>query len=126
MLPAILVLAFTAVQEPPAPAPTPQPPDTEAARPAPAATGASADTEIQAGLKAFGRHRLQAARAAFERAVAADPQSAAAHYYLGYALYKIAEPTRRLTADKKAAAEQFSKAFEIDPAFAPAWGSRGK
>jgi len=72
-------------------APAPQaPPATAPATAAP--SGASASEEIQAGLNAFAKRRFSAARAAFERAVAADPSSAAAHYYLGYTIYKIAEP----------------------------------
>ena len=63
-------------------------------------------------------------RAAFERAVAADPNSAAAHYYLGYTIYKIAEPKRHDSPGKKEAAAEFAKAYELDPGFKPVWGSR--
>ena len=106
-------------------APAPQdPPATAPAAPTAAPSGASASEEIQAGLNAFAKHRLTAARAAFERAVAADPQSAAAHYYLGYTIYKIAEPKRHDSPGKKEAAEEFAKAYQIDPAFKPVWGSR--
>ena len=104
-------------------APAPQdPPATAPATAAP--SGASASEEIQAGLNAFAKHRLSAARAAFERAVAADPNSAAAHYYLGYTIYKIAEPKRHDSPGKKEAAAEFAKAYELDPAFKPVWGSR--
>jgi Tfp pilus assembly protein PilF len=92
---------------------------------APAATSASASDEIHAGLEAFRKRRFTQARAAFERAVAADPQSAAAHYYLGYTIYKIAEPKRHDSPGKKEAAAEFAKAFELDPNFKPVWGSRG-
>ena len=104
-------------------APAPQdPPATAPATAAP--SSASASEEIQAGLNAFARRRFSAARAAFERAVAADPNSAAAHYYLGYTIYKIAEPKRHDSPGKKEAAAEFAKAYELDPAFKPVWGSR--
>ena len=102
-------------------APAPQAP----AAPATAApSSASASDEIQAGLNAFAKRRFSVARAAFERAVAADPQSAAAHYYLGYTIYKIAEPKRHDSPGKKEAAAEFAKAYELDPNFKPVWGSR--
>jgi Tfp pilus assembly protein PilF len=104
-------------------APAPQdPPATAPATAAP--SSASVNDEIQAGLKAFARHRFSAARAAFERAVAADPNSAAAHYYLGYTIYKIAEPKRHDSPGKQEAAAEFAKAYELDPGFKPVWGSR--
>jgi tetratricopeptide (TPR) repeat protein len=62
------------------------------------------------------------ARAEFEKAAAADPQSAAAAYYLGYTFYKIGEPSRRMNANKERAKELFAKAFSLDPTFAPTWG----
>ena len=92
--------------------------------PTAAPTGGSASDEIQAGLNAFGKRRFAQAREAFERAVAADPQSAAAHYYLGYTIYKIAEPKRHDSPGKKEAAAEFAKAFELDPSFKPVWGGR--
>jgi|SRR5687768_7986276 Tfp pilus assembly protein PilF len=102
-------------------APAPQdPPASTTAAP----SSASASDEIQAGLNAFARRRFSVARAAFERAVAADPSSAAAHYYLGYTIYKIAEPKRHDSPGKKEAAEHFAKAYELDPNFKPVWGSR--
>jgi Tfp pilus assembly protein PilF len=92
--------------------------------PAAAPSGGSASDEIQAGLTAFGKRRFAQARESFERAVAADPQSAAAHYYLGYTIYKIAEPKRHDSPGKKEAAAEFAKAFELDPNFKPVWGGR--
>jgi Tfp pilus assembly protein PilF len=77
---------------------------------------------IDAGLKAFKRRRFRTAQAEFQRAVDADPQSAAATFYLAYTYYKISEPSRRLTADKKRAAELFARAYELDPTFRPVWG----
>jgi Tfp pilus assembly protein PilF len=104
---------------------SPAPQDPPATAPATAApSSATAGDEIQAGLTAFAKHRLTAARAAFERAVAADPSSAAAHYYLGYTIYKIAEPKRHDSPGKKEAAAEFAKAYELDPGFKPVWGSR--
>jgi Tfp pilus assembly protein PilF len=104
-------------------APAPQdPPATAPATTAP--SSASASDDIQAGLKAFARHRFTVAQAAFERAVAADPNSAAAHYYLGYTIYKIAEPKRHDSPGKKEAATEFAKAYELDPGFKPVWGGR--
>ena len=47
---------------------------------------------------------------------------AAAAYYLGYACYKMGEPSRRLNADKEKAKELFAKAFSLDPTFTPTWG----
>jgi tetratricopeptide (TPR) repeat protein len=90
--------------------------------PTAAPSGGSARDEIQAGLTAFGKRRFAQAREAFERAVAADPQSAAAHYYLGYTIYKIAEPKKHDSPGKKEAAAEFAKAFELDPNFKPVWG----
>ena len=51
----------------------------------------------------------------------ADPQSAAAHYYLGYVVYKIAEPKRPFHPEKQRAADLFAKAYALDPTFRPAW-----
>jgi tetratricopeptide (TPR) repeat protein len=87
------------------------------------AAGAAA-AQIDRGLAAFRARRLAAARAAFESAVAADPQSAAAAFYLGYALYKLGEPSRRMNANKERARELFAKAFSLDPAFKPSFGKK--
>jgi len=94
----------------------------EASSAAEPVAGGSASDEIQAGLAAFAKGRFTTARAAFERAVAADPQSAAAHFYLGYSIYKIAEPKKHDSPGKKEAAAEFAKAYEIDPNFKPVWG----
>ena len=89
-----------------------------------AASSGSADEHIQAGLAAFKRRRFAAAKTHFEQAVAADDSSAAAHYYLGYTIYKIAEPKRANSPGKQEAAGHFAKAYELDPAFKPAWQGR--
>jgi tetratricopeptide (TPR) repeat protein len=94
----------------------------EAASASEPVAGGSAADEIQAGLAAFAKGRFTTARGSFERAVAADPQNAAAHFYLGYTIYKIAEPKRHDSPGKKEAAAEFAKAYEIDPGFKPVWG----
>jgi tetratricopeptide (TPR) repeat protein len=89
------------------------------------ASASSADEHISAGLAAFKKKRFAAAKGHFEQAVAANPDSAAAHFYLGYAIYKIAEPKRPNSPGKQEAAGHFAKAYELDPAFQPAWHGRG-
>ena len=111
-----------AAQQPAAQEPAPEAKPAETSAPAPSA---GAQEYIDAGLKAFKRRRFGAAQADFQKAVDADPQNAAATFYLGYTYYKIAEPTRRLTAGKKRAAELFARAFELDPVFRPVWGTKG-
>jgi Tfp pilus assembly protein PilF len=88
---------------------------------APEASSGVAQSAIEAGLAAFKRRRFSQAEAEFSRAVAADPGSAAAHFYLGYTHYKMGEPPRRMNAHKERAREEFAKAFELDPAFRPVW-----
>jgi len=139
MIPAMLLMAILGPTPQDAPAPAPKRAH-KAARTAKAATpaaetpeagtasaavpsGGSASDEIQAGLNAFAKRRFAQAREAFERAVAADPQSAAAHFYLGYTIYKIAEPKKHDSPGKKEAAAEFAKAYELDPNFKPVWGS---
>ncbi len=117
-LAAFLVLAALLPQDAPPPAAEPH------ARPAADAPASAADapSAIAAGQAAFKKRHFKAAQADFEKALAADPQSAAAAFYLGYTHYKIAEPTKRLTADKQQAKELFAKAFALDPGFTPDWG----
>ena len=110
----LLALLLTPSQEP-APAQEPA---------ASAASSMSADEHIQAGLADFRRRRFSSAKTHFEQAVEADPNSAAAHYYLGYTVYKIAEPKRANSPGKQEAAGHFAKAYELDPAFVPAWHPR--
>lgn len=137
LMPAILLVAILgpSPQDPPASAPAAQKSTRKkAARPKAAAPSAapegaaapapgSAADEIQAGLTAFGKRRFAQAREHFEKAVAADPKSAAAEFYLGYTIYKIAEPRKHDSPGKKEAAEHFAKAYELDPNFKPVWGS---
>jgi tetratricopeptide (TPR) repeat protein len=113
LLSALLLSAVVVAQEPPA----------AAAPPAPATAATAVDTEaIAAGLAAFKVRHYRAALAEFEKAEAANPQSAAAAFYLGYTYYKLGEPSRRMNANKEKARELFAKAFSLDPAFRPAWG----
>ena len=90
--------------------------------PAAAESVGPAAPHLAAGLEAFRHRRFSAARAEFEKAEAADPQSAAAAFYLGYAHYKLGEPSRRMNPDKEQARELFAKAFSLDPTFTPTWG----
>ena len=88
----------------------------------PKAPASSAEQETRAGLASYLRRRFSVAERHFRAAVDADPGSAAAHYYLGYTIYKIAEPKRPNDPGKQRAAEEFAKAYAIDPAFQPGWG----
>src|SRR3990170_8590464 len=82
---------------------------------APASTSSlSADEHIDAGLAAFRKRRFAAARGHFQQAVDANPDRAAAHFYLGYTIYKIAEPKRPNSPGKQEAAQHFAKAYELD------------
>ena len=123
LLATVLLSAALAPQAPPPAAPTPDtaPPAVTAAEP-PAPALEAAAPHLDAGLAAFKRRRFAAARAEFEKAQAADPQSAAAAFYLGYTHYKMGEPSRRMNANKEKAKELFAKAFSLDPAFRPTWG----
>lgn len=123
-LAAALLLALMAPQDAAPQAPPEAPPQAPTAAvtatdmPAPS----SADAAIADGLKAFKRRRFRAALADFEKAMAADPQSAAAAFYCGYTHYKLGEPSRRMNDQKEQARELFAKAFTLEPGFRPAWG----
>jgi len=93
-----------------------------AEKPAPVAE--SADEAIHSGLTAFKTKKFARAEAEFSKAVEADPGSAAAHYYLGYTIYKRVEPKRPFHPDKQKAASEFARAYELDPAFTPEWGGK--
>jgi len=114
-LAAVLLLVVMTPQDPLAP-----PPQAAAATEMNAA--GPADAAIAAGQTAFKKRRFRAAQADFEKAVAADPQSAAAAFYLGYTFYKLGEPSRRMNENKEKAKELFAKAYTLDPAFSPDWG----
>ena len=111
----VLSAALTPQAPPAAPAPEAPPPAASVAAPA-------AAPHLDAGIAAFKKRRFSAARAEFEKAGEADPQSAAAAYYLGYTYYKLGEPSRRMNANKEKARELFAKAYTLDPAFRPTWG----
>jgi len=117
VLPAILLSTLLGpVAQEPAPAPA-------AAAPAaqPAANTAAVESHIDAGLAAFKKKRFRQAEIDFRQAVDADPQSAAATWYLAYTYYKLAEPKRPFHPDKQKAAELFAKAYQLDPTFKPVW-----
>lgn len=76
---------------------------------------------IDAGVAAFKKRRFKEAEGHFQAAVEADPRSAAAAFYLGYTVYKIAEPKRPFHPEKQKAAALFAKAYELDPQFKPTW-----
>lgn len=116
------------VQDAPVTTQTPAPEAMEA-RPAdatqPRMASGSAEEHITAGLASYRKRRFRDAQTHFQQAVDADSANAAAHFYLGYAIYKIAEPKRPNSPGKQEAAQHFAKAYELDPAFKPAWGRRG-
>jgi tetratricopeptide (TPR) repeat protein len=91
-----------------------------------ARTETVAEQQTSAGLAAYGRLHFQEAERHFQAAVDADPGSAAALFYLGYTVYKIAEPKRPNDPGKRRAAELFARAYQIDPGFTPGWGVRGR
>lgn len=112
MLPALLFAAALA-QDPAAPADPP------------AAVDASASqSQIDEGLAAFRRKRFASAKRHFQSAVDANPNDAAATFYLAYTVYKIAEPKRPFHPEKQQAAELFDKAYALDPNFKPVWAPR--
>jgi tetratricopeptide (TPR) repeat protein len=133
LLATLLLSAVLAPQTPPGhpekPAvPAPEKPAAPAAgleaTEVPPAASNEAASDIEAGLKAFRKRRFARARDEFDKAVKADPQSAAANFYLGYVHYKLGEPSRRMNPDKEMAKELFAKAFQLDPAFQPVWGQK--
>jgi Tfp pilus assembly protein PilF len=81
----------------------------------------SAEPFVAKGLLLYRRQQFQAARRAFQQAVEADSSNAAAHFYLAYTLYKIGEPTKRVTPEKVEARAEFARAFELDRSFRPTW-----
>jgi len=132
LLATVLLSAALAPQAAPAPPPAATPPQAPAATapsapvapPAPATSAGPAAAYIDAGIAAFKKRHFAKAKAEFEKAEAADPQSAAAAYYLGYTYYKIGEPSKRMNANKEKAKELFARAFSLDPAFNPTWGRK--
>jgi tetratricopeptide (TPR) repeat protein len=86
----------------------------------------AAEGDRVAGLAAYRKLHFREAERQFQAAVDADPGSAAAWYYLGYTVYKIAEPKRPNDPGKRRAAELFARAYQLDPGFTPGWGVRGR
>ena len=118
MLLPLMILA-TLAQDSPAPPAASAPP---AAAEAPAAAPAgSASAAIDAGLHAYRQRRFTQAEVEFRRATEADPNDAAAAWYLAYTVYKEAEPKRPNDPGKQRAAEMFGKAYQLDPKFTPDW-----
>lgn len=118
MLPALLfaVALSPGLQEPASP---------PAEEPAAVAADISASqSHIDEGLAAFRRKRFASARSHFQQAVDANPNDAAATFYLAYTVYKIAEPKRPFHPEKQQAAQLFDKAYELDPSFKPVWAPR--
>jgi tetratricopeptide (TPR) repeat protein len=122
MLLTLVFLSATLTPQAPPPAPAAEPAAPPAATAAAPAASGAADPHLAAGIAAFKKRRFSAARTEFEKAEAADPQSAAAAYYLGYTFYKLGEPSKRMNANKEKAKDLFARAFSLDPAFRPTWG----
>ena len=122
LLATVLLSAALAPQAPAPAAPGRTRPPGVTATELPAPPSGRPTRHLDAGIAAFKKRRFAAARAEFEKAEAADPQSAAAAYYLGYTYYKMGEPSRRMNANKEKAKELFAKAFSLDPTFKPTWG----
>ena len=121
----VTALASAPQETPPPVAPSPQSaPQAVKAADLPATGVSAAQPHIDAGLAAFKKRRFAAAEAAFKKAMEADPQSAAAAFYLGYTYYKIAEPKRHDSPGKQKALDLFSKAYALDPEFKPVWQSK--
>ena len=121
--PVVLAVLLPALQQavpPAAPAPK-DPPSAVAASDMPAASTGAAQPHLDAGLTAFKKRRFSQAEIEFRKALDAEPQNAAAAFYLGYTDYKIAEPKRHDSPGKQKAAELFAKAYALDPAFTPVW-----
>ena len=121
----LTVAILPAAQEPSEPPDAQQlsaPPQESAAAPMePPGTASAAQAFIDTGLAHFKKRRFARAEAEFQKAVEADPSSAAAHFYLGYAQYKQVEPKRPFHPGKQEAAAEFAKAYELDPTFKPVW-----
>jgi tetratricopeptide (TPR) repeat protein len=115
----LAVLAATLLVQTTPEAPTRSAPDQVSVASRQGAPAGTTGRHLAAGLTAFRARRLKAAQSELELAVADDPTSAAAAFYLGYTLYKLGEPARRMNANKERARELFAKAFSLDPTFTP-------
>jgi tetratricopeptide (TPR) repeat protein len=123
--PVVLAVLLPALQQalpPTAPAPLDSP-STVTTSDMPAASTGAAQPHLDAGLAAFRKRHFSQAEIEFRKATEAEPQSAAAAFYLGYTYYKIAEPKRHDSPGKQKAAELFARAYALDPRFQPVWHS---
>ena len=111
-----LILVLTLAQAAPPPASEPSEPSVTSPT-----DGSAARVSITAGIIEYRKRNYAQAEADFERAFKADPNSAAAAYYLGYTIYKRVEK-RPFHPDKTRAARLFDQAFTADPSFRPDWG----
>jgi Tfp pilus assembly protein PilF len=111
----LLAVALSPSAQDPAPATAVKSEDVAAASPA-------AQAHIDAGLTQFKKRHFAPAEVEFRKAIEADPQSAAATFYLAYTTYKMCEKKRPFHPDKQKAADLFAKAYALDPTFKPAWG----
>jgi Tfp pilus assembly protein PilF len=102
--------------------PAPQAAEAVTSTDLPAGPSAASQTAIDAGLAAFKKRRFAQAEVSFQKALDADPGSAAPYFYLAYTYYKQAEPKRPFHPDKQKSKDMFAKAYAIDPAFRPVWG----
>ena len=82
-----------------------------------AAAGTEAEALLEQGLGLIQQGQLEAARGAFEQAIALDPNLAAAHYNLGLVW--------RQQGNLQAAASAFWQAIRSDPNFAMAYATLG-
>jgi len=113
----VLVLTLAQAEPPPAPAVS----DSSVIAVTSPSDGSVARVSITAGIIEYRKRKYVQAEADFERALKADPSSAAAAYYLGYTIYKRVEK-KPFHPDKTRAARLFDRAFTADPSFRPDWG----
>jgi tetratricopeptide (TPR) repeat protein len=113
----ILVLTLAQAEPPPAPAAS----ESSALAVTSPSDSSVARVSITAGIIEYKKRKYAQAEADFERALKADPGSAAAAYYLGYTIYKRVEK-KPFHPDKTRAARLFDQAFTADPSFRPDWG----
>ena len=117
MLPALLFAAALSRMQDPAAPPPEQPAATVDAAAEPVA-------DRRRPRSCSGASASPPPRSNSSQAVDADPNDAAATFYLAYTVYKIAEPKRPFHPEKQQAAELFDKAYELDPNFKPVWAPR--
>jgi Tfp pilus assembly protein PilF len=119
-----LLLAAALTPAPQAPGAPPKPATAVKSENIPATGSPAAQAHIDAGLAQFKKRHFAPAEIEFRKALDADPQSAAATFYLAYTTYKMCEKKRPFHPEKQKAAELFAKAYALDPTFKPVWGPR--